>query len=83
MSVYTSVYAMDSKVQAPEIGDNGCIGFPPVATSGETHDFLRIYRGLSQIGLITREMARFHAFIEALDAHICYLSLESSDCIAV
>ena len=79
MSVYTSVYALDSKIKAPEIGDNGCIGFPPVGTDGETHDFLRIYRGLGQIGLITREMARFHAFLEAYGDEHLYFFVENDE----
>lgn len=79
MSVYTSVYALDSKIKAPEIGDNGCIGFPPVCDDGGTHDFLRVYQGLSQIGLITREMARFHAFIEAYSNEPLYFFVENDD----
>jgi hypothetical protein len=64
MSVYTSVYALDSKIKAPEIGDSGCIGFPPVSTDGEQHEFLRIYKGLGRVGLTTRELDCFNAFIE-------------------
>ncbi len=40
MSLYTTVYALESKIKAPEIGDAGHVGCPPVDSNTDQHPFV-------------------------------------------
>ncbi|MEM7365672.1 MAG: hypothetical protein AAF525_16765 [Pseudomonadota bacterium] len=64
MSISISVYAMDSAVEAPEVGVDGHIGGPPVDSTTGNHKFLLIYNALTKIGLNTRELEVFKAFLD-------------------
>ena len=79
MSVYTAVYALESKIKAPEIGDAGHVGFPPVDSNTGQHPFNLIYAGLKCAGLVTREIDAFKAFLDEYDNERLYFSVEGDD----
>ena len=79
MSIYTTVYAMESKIQAPEIGDGGYVGQPPVDSSASEHPFNPIYAALARAGLATRELDAFKAFLDKYGNERLYFSMEGDD----
>jgi len=78
MSSCTTVYSLDSKIQAPEIGDAGHVGAPPVDAAGH-HHFNVIYDALKMIGLVTEELDGFRAFLDQYGDDELYFFVEGGD----
>lgn len=79
MSCYTAVYALESKIIAPEIGDAGHVGFPPVDSDADQHPFNLIYNGLKCVGLTTIELDGFKEFLDKYGNERLYFFVEGDD----
>lgn len=79
MSCYTAVYALESKIIAPEIGDAGHVGCPPVNSDAGQHPFNLIYTGLKCAGLTTIELDGFNEFLEKYGNERLYFFVEGDD----
>ncbi len=79
MSCYTAVYSLDSKIQAPEIGAAGHVGAPPVNSATGNHQFSVIYDALRTIGLVTKELDGFRAFLDRYGDDELYFFVEGDD----
>jgi HEAT repeat protein len=71
LSVTFSTYCRRCGVAAPELGDCGYVGLPLLRPRAKRSllAFGTIYQGLAGMGMVTAELAAFHAFLQAHDEH--------------